>query len=204
MTRFRTVLFSLGTRVWATCNTAVVLMLLQGFGSCSFDKQSGNADTRALEKTKHSHMLEEGMDLQACVYRGAAPSYLSDSCSFLFECDCCFADYYFYDQEHFYYVEPCEFGKSFTWGGYRLSADALVLRFSGEWVHKELSEASDYSEFVVTKSTSEAEQYHFVVSQCAGGLLLKEKANRLVLLNNKSLAASDFSEVEALLSGGLE
>lgn len=74
-----------------------------------------------------------------------------DSCSFYFECDCCFADIYFNSDKTFYVHDYCVEEESYSRGQFEIYGDTILLTYSGHWVSTIYNEAREENDSISPK-----------------------------------------------------
>lgn len=81
-------------------------------------------------------------DLERKVFEiGDKRFFLKDSCSFYFDCDCCFSELYFNANKTFYVHDYCVEEQSYCQGQFQIFGDTVVLIYSGYWTSTIYNEA---------------------------------------------------------------
>lgn len=91
-------------------------------------------------------------DLERKVFEiGNKGHFVKDSCSFYFECDCCFANIYFNSNKTFYVHDFCVEEESYSHGQFQIYGDTVILNYSGYWTSTIYNEARQENDSISPK-----------------------------------------------------
>ena len=75
-------------------------------------------------------------DLAGRIFEVGSKSDFTDSCSFYFECDCCYGNLIFNSDSTFYNEDICVADLTMTIGKYSIWENVLTLQYSGKYVSR--------------------------------------------------------------------
>jgi hypothetical protein len=105
--------------------------------------------------------------------------FVPDSCSFYFECDCCFSDLLFNPDSTFYIHDYCLYEESYSQGRFSISGNTITLIYSGQ------TTSSTYNEGRMENDTLSPEFFYkdtlcnptsikFLANKCGPNLVLTQ------------------------------
>lgn len=121
--------------------------------------------------------------------------HFTDSCAFLFECDCCRGELVFNEDSTFYCTNYCMSDVELLFGAFQVRNNILLLSFNGVQVVKSYNYENELDpsviDFIFKDTVIEAFVLEYKAEECNGKLKLTEIENREIAIETEV----DYEEV---------
>lgn len=130
--------------------------------------------------------------------------HFTDSCSFLFECDCCRGELLFNEDSTFYCTNYCMSDEELLFGEFQVRNDILILKFSGTQIVKSYDYENEVDpsvvDFIFKDTVMEPFVLRYRAEECNSKLKFIEIENREIAIETDI----DYEEVlQNLVNEGL-
>jgi hypothetical protein len=110
---------------------------------------------------------------------GSRRHFVKDSCSFFFECDCCYSEMIINADSTYYAHDYCVQNESISYGRVSISTDTLTLNSSGHCTtsiyNEELIEGDTITpEYTYTDTVFPASTNRFLATKCGNQLVFQQ------------------------------
>ncbi len=141
--------------------------------------------------------------LQGKVFEMGGEQHLTDSCTFSFECDCCFSHLIFNYDSSFLMLDYCVDENTLKYGKYAIMDSTIILNFDGKSIIREYNYAYETDTTVEMYNTKitliKPYTFNLLPEKCNNQTFFREPDSR-ELLSETSL---DYhTEIEDLKKGG--
>jgi hypothetical protein len=122
----------------------------------------------------------QSSDINERLFRtGDKSHFVFDSCSFYFECDCCFGDIVFNSDSTFYAHDYCELEESYTYGRLSTIGNTLTLYYSGHCTSSTYNEARGQDdkispEYFYTDTILPPSTCKFLATKCGDKIIFQQ------------------------------
>jgi hypothetical protein len=155
---------------------------------------------KAKKEHKDQRTPVDPVSLINKVFEYGHQQHLTDSCVFLFECDCCAAELAFNDDSSFIYLEHCMSDLDVRIGSFSLHENQLHLHFDALCVSKEYNYENEVDtsavDYFITDTLLKQTILVFEVAKCNDKTLLIEENSEYRALEYSTGSSDVLSYIE--------
>jgi len=163
------------------------------------NNQPDSVSTTSLVDTSFKTVELKYADLSEKAFDIGSVAQLTDSCAFVFDCDCCAGELIFNKDSTFYYVDYCEGTTSVMDGKYLVEKNSVTLNYSGHYVSNEYNWERETDtlavEYLTRDTVFEASSYKYYSEQCGERLKLTRENREVSAIAVDSKYFSSISEL---------
>lgn len=126
----------------------------------------------------------------------------TDTCAFLFECDCCSGNLVLGKNNDFFLINYCLGDKDLMNGQYNFKKDTLILQYSGNWISREYNWEremdSTVTAYLMKDTIVPAFERKFLITKCNAKLRFTEIGGEEMAIETSRNYASFIDTLKAI------
>jgi|LakMenE18May11ns_1017448.scaffolds.fasta_scaffold9856914_2 hypothetical protein len=160
-------------------STIVLLMMSCSTRPSRSDGVEASSDSATISPFLPVPDIQSGDITEKVWVSGNKRHFVQDSCSFYFECDCCYSDMIINADSTYYAHDYCVQNESISYGRFSISADTLTLHSSGHCTtsiyNEERIEGDTITpEYTYTDTVFPASTNRFLATKCGNQLVFQQ------------------------------